>query len=76
MQEYDIPKTTFILRNGLYEYTMMSFRLTNAPPYLMDLMNKVFMEYLDKFVIVFINDILVCTKDRTSPSGIAEALRP
>jgi hypothetical protein len=76
MQEYDIPKTTFILRNGLYEYTMMSFRLTNAPPYLMDLMNKVFMEYLDKFVIVFINDILVCTKDRSSLSGIAEALRP
>jgi hypothetical protein len=76
MQEYDIPKTTFVLRNGLYEYTMLSFGLTNAPPYLMDLMNKVFMEYLDKFIIVFINDILVYTKDRTSPSGIAEALRP
>jgi hypothetical protein len=42
---------------------MMSFGLTNALAYLMDLMNKVYMEYLDKFVIVFINDILVCTKD-------------
>jgi hypothetical protein len=42
---------------------MMSFGLTNAPIYLMDLMNKVFMKYLDKFIIVFINDILVCTKD-------------
>jgi hypothetical protein len=42
---------------------VMSFELTNAPAYLMDLMNKVFMEYLDKFVIVFINYILVYTKD-------------
>jgi hypothetical protein len=42
---------------------MMSFGLTNSLTYIMDLMNKVFMEYLDKFVIVFINDILVCTKD-------------
>jgi hypothetical protein len=42
---------------------MMSFGLTNALTYLMDLMNKVFMKYLDKFIIVFINDILVCTKD-------------
>jgi hypothetical protein len=42
---------------------MMSFGLTDAPSYLIDLMNKVFMEYLDKFIIVFINDILICTKD-------------
>jgi hypothetical protein len=54
----DIPKTTFITRYGLYEYTVMSFGLTNAPAYFMYLMNKVFMEYLDKFVVVFINDIL------------------
>jgi hypothetical protein len=40
----DIPKTTFIARYGLYEYTVMSFRLTNAPAYFMYLMNKVFME--------------------------------
>jgi hypothetical protein len=55
-------KTTFISRYGLYEYTMMSFRLTNAPAYFMYLMNKVFMEYLDKFVMVFINDILVYSR--------------
>jgi hypothetical protein len=55
----DIPKTTFTSRYGLYEFTMMSFGLTNAPAYFMYLMNKVFMEYLDKFVVVFIDDILV-----------------
>jgi hypothetical protein len=51
------------LRNGLYKYTMMYFGLTNALTYYMDLMNKDVMEYLDKFVAVFINDILVYTKD-------------
>jgi hypothetical protein len=50
----DIPKTTFITRYGLYEYTVMSFGLTNAPTYFMYLMNKVFMEYLDKYMIVFV----------------------
>jgi hypothetical protein len=59
MRECDIPKTAFILRYGLYKYTMMSFGLTNALAYFMYLMNKVFMEYLDKFVMVFIDDILV-----------------
>jgi hypothetical protein len=60
--ESDIPKTAFHTRYGLYEYTVMSFGLTNAPTYLMYLMNKVFMEYLDKFVIVFIDDILLFSK--------------
>jgi hypothetical protein len=58
----DIPKTAFTTRYWLYEYTVMSFGLTNAPAYFMYLMNKVFMEYLDKFVVVFIDDILVFSK--------------
>jgi hypothetical protein len=59
----DIPKTTFSTRYGLYEYLVMSFGLTNAPAYLMYLMNSVFMPELDKFVVVFINDILVYLKN-------------
>jgi hypothetical protein len=59
----DIPKTTFITRYGLYEYMVMSFGLTNAPAYFIYLMNKVFMEYLHKFVVVFIDDILVFSKN-------------
>jgi hypothetical protein len=62
IQESDIPKTTFHTRYGLYEYTMMSFGLMNAPAYFMYLMKKVFMEYLDKFVVVFIDDILILLK--------------
>jgi hypothetical protein len=62
IQNSDIPKTTFTMRYGLYEYTVMSFGLTNAPAYFMYMMNKVFMEYLDKFVVVFIDDILVFSK--------------
>jgi hypothetical protein len=62
IRESDIPMTTFCTRYGLYEYTVMSFGLTNAPAYFMYLMNKVFMEYLDRFIVVFIDDILVFSK--------------
>jgi hypothetical protein len=59
----DIPKTVLITHYCLYEYTVMSFGLTNAPAYFMYLMNKVFMEYLDKFMVVFIDDILIFSKN-------------
>jgi hypothetical protein len=62
IQVSDIPKNIFRTRYGLYEYTVMSFGLKNAPAYFMYLMNKVFMEYLDKFVVVFIDDILKFSK--------------
>ena len=58
----DIAKTAFTTRYGLYEYTVMPFGLSNALAYFMYLMNKVFMEYLDKFVVVFIDDIQVYSK--------------
>jgi hypothetical protein len=59
----DIPKTAFTTRYGLYEFTVMSFGLTNALAYFLYLMNHVLMEYLDKFMVVLIDDILVYSKN-------------
>jgi hypothetical protein len=59
----DIPKIAFITKYGLYEFTVMSFSLTNARAYFMYLMNSVFMDYLDKFVGVFIDDILIYSQN-------------
>jgi hypothetical protein len=59
IQPSDILKTTFITKYGLYEYTVMYFGLKNVPAFFMNLMNSVFMDYLDKFVVVFIDDILI-----------------
>jgi hypothetical protein len=58
----DIPKTAFTMRYGIYEYLLMSFGLTNASAHFMYLMNSVFMSEMDKFVMVFIDDILVYSK--------------
>ncbi|WVZ80739.1 hypothetical protein U9M48_028195 [Paspalum notatum var. saurae] len=63
IREEDIPKTAFSTRYGLYEYLVMSFGLTNAPVFFMYMMNSVFMNGLDKFVVVFIDDILVYSKN-------------
>nr|AAL77129.1 Putative polyprotein [Oryza sativa]AAP52413.1 retrotransposon protein, putative, Ty3-gypsy subclass [Oryza sativa Japonica Group] len=62
IREEDIPKTAFTTRYGLFECTVISFGLTNASAFFMNLMTKVFMEFLDKFVVVFIDDILIYSK--------------
>jgi hypothetical protein len=59
----DVPKTAFSTRYELYEYLAMSFGLTNAPAHFMYLMNSVFMAELDKFIMVFIDNILVYSKN-------------
>jgi hypothetical protein len=60
----DAPETAFCIRYGLYEYFVMAFGLTNAPTHFMYLMNSVFMYELDKFVMIFIDNILVYSKNK------------
>nr|GEU75719.1 reverse transcriptase domain-containing protein [Tanacetum cinerariifolium] len=69
VREEDIPKTAFRTHYGHYEFQLIPFRLTNAPTVFMDLMNRVCKPYLDKFLIVLIDDILIYSKNKKEHEG-------
>ena len=63
MKDVDVPKITFRTRYGHFEFLVMSFGLTNAPTAFMDLMNRALHPYLRQFIVVFLDDIQVYSKD-------------
>ena len=69
VREADIPKTVFRTRYGHFKFIVMPFRLTNDPAAFMDLMHRVFQPYLNRFVVVFMNDILIYSKSKEDHEG-------
>ena len=69
VREADIPKMTFRTRYGHFKFTVMPFKLTNAPAAFVDLMHRVFQPYLDRFVVVFVDDILIYFKSEKDHKG-------
>lgn len=69
IRDENIPKMAFTTQYGLFEFTIISFGLTNVLAYFMNLINKVYIKYLDKFVVVFIDDILIYSKTNEEHAG-------